>query len=339
MKRGPVVECSDRPRNPLPSRAGPAAPFKATMVRILGFFAIFLVLSFPLPAMAARNAAPTDRPPDQGGYTRAMGIPSLFKNTVGLEYLSYHTTSDHALGALVTAGTTRYIGSPVVGILGLGLEGYLGGHASETDAGGRAYLTIPSLLIGAGVDYSATSHESDLVLKLDVPARRKGIIGSGSAVTLRWLPHREQTFAVGLNIPIGDRNAGRTRPQSDYVKMDNREPARLQAEKMGAVDSTFVASLRSLRVRAAWVARLTQPFSEYGGADATRAMAPRIAELRAEVESLLSSLASASSRTTGMSRSVPRRSEPSRVSTAGSRTSARRAGKPSCGRWRSRRWT
>ena len=198
------------------------------MVRILGFFAIFLVLSFPLPAMAARNAAPTDRPPDQGGYTRAMGIPSLFKNTVGLEYLSYHTTSDHALGALVTAGTTRYIGSPVVGILGLGLEGYLGGHASETDAGGRAYLTIPSLLIGAGVDYSATSHESDLVLKLDVPARRKGIIGSGSAVTLRWLPHREQTFAVGLNIPIGDRNAGRTRPQSDYVKMDNREPARLR---------------------------------------------------------------------------------------------------------------
>ena len=130
------------------------------------------------------------------------------------------------------------------------------------DAGGRAYLTIPSLLIGAGVDYSARSDESDLMLRLDVPMRRKGIIGSGSAVTFRWLPHRDQTFAVGLNIPIGNRNAGRTRPQSDYVKMDKRRPERLEAERMGAVDSTFAESLRSLRVRAAWVARLTQPFSE-----------------------------------------------------------------------------
>jgi hypothetical protein len=251
------------------------------MLRVL---VALLVLSFSLPAIAARNAAPTDRPPDQGGYTRAMGIPSLFKTTVGLEYLSYHTTTNNALGALLTVGAMRYIGSPVSGLLGLGVEGYLGGHASETDVGGRAYLTIPSLLIGAGVDYSAGSDESDLMLRLDVPVRRKGIIGAGSAVTFRWLPHRDQTFAVGLNIPIGDRNAGRTRPQSDYVKMDNREPARLQAEKMGAVDSTLVESLRALRVRAAWVARLTQPFSEYGGADATKAMAPRIAELRAHME-------------------------------------------------------
>lgn len=257
---------------------------ETNIARILGVLVSLLVLSFSLPATAARNAAPTDRPPDQGGYTRALGIPSLFKNTAGLEYLSYHTSTDHALGALLTVGTTRYIGNPVAGILGLGVEGYVGGHASEVDVGGRAYLTIPSLLIGAGVDYSAGSDESDLLLRLDVPIRRKGIVGSGSAVTFRWLPHRDQTFAVGLNIPIGDRNAGRTRPQSDYVKMDNREPARLQAEKMGAVDSTFVESLRSLRVRAAWVARLTQPFSEYGGSDATEAMAPRIAELRSHME-------------------------------------------------------
>jgi hypothetical protein len=251
---------------------------------MLGVLVTLIVLSTSLPATAARNAAPTDRPPDQGGYTRVLGIPSLFKNTAGLEYLSYHTSTDHALGALLTVGTMRYIGSPVSGMLGLGVEGYLGGHASEVDVGGRAYLTVPSLLFGAGVDYSAGSNESDLLLRLDVPMRRKGIIGAGSAVTFRWLPHRDQTFAVGLNIPIGDRNAGRTRPQPDYVKMDNREPARLDARKMGDVDSTFVESLRALRVRAAWVARLTQPFSEYGGADATKAMAPCIDMLRAHME-------------------------------------------------------
>lgn len=255
-------------------------------IRILRALVTLLVLSLPLPATAARNAAPTDRPPDQGGYTRVLGVPSLFKNTVGLEFLSYHTATDHSLGSLLTIGTMRYIGSPVTGMLGLGVDGYVGGHASAMDAGGRAYLTIPSLLIGAGVDYNARSDESDFMLKLDVPMRRKGIVGAGSAVTFRWLPHREQTFSVGLNIPIGDGNAGCTRPQSDYVKMDKRRPERLEADGMGAVDSTFAESLRSLRVRATWVARLTQPFSDYDGADATKAMAPRITELRAHMEKI-----------------------------------------------------
>ncbi|RPH64893.1 MAG: hypothetical protein EHM89_00540 [Acidobacteria bacterium] len=245
--------------------------------------AALLVFSFSLFAAPALAITPTDRPPNQGGYTRAMGTPPLFKTTAGLEFLSYHTSTDLEIGALLNLGLMRYIGNPVEGFLAFGVEGYVGGHASEPDLGGRAYLTVPSLLIGAGVDYSAETGESDLILKLDVPMRRKGIVGAGSAMTFRWLPHREQTFTVGLSIPIGDRDAGRTRPQGDYVKMDNRKPARLQFEKMGAVDSTFVECLRSLRARAAWVARLTQPFSEYGGVDAANAMAPRIAELRAHM--------------------------------------------------------
>lgn len=262
----------------------PLRPLNNIMIAMLiRAFATFLVAVWVLPVAPALGVTPTDRPPEQGGYTRAMGLPPLFKATAGLEYLSYHTSTDLELGALITLGVTRYLGSPVIGLLGLGVEGYVGGHASETDLGGRAYLTVPSLLIGAGVDYNTESNESDFILKLDIPMRRKGIVGAGSAVTLRWLPHREQTFTVGLNIPFGDRDAGRTRPQSDYIKMDTRRPARLPFEGI-VVDSTFVECLRALRSRAAWVARLTQPFSEYGGADAARAMAPKIAELRAHME-------------------------------------------------------
>ena len=241
------------------------------------------VVSFALPVVPARAVTPTDRPPEQGGYTRALEIPSVFRTTAGLDYLSYHTSTDHELGALFNLGVMRFIGNPLAGLLGVGVEGYIGGRAREADFGGRAYVAVPSLLIGAGVDYSAESGESDLILRLDVPMRRKGIVGAGSAMTFRWLPHREQTFSVGLSIPLGDRDAGRTRPQADYVKMDNRRPARLPFEKVGNVDSTFVECLRSLRSRAAWVARLTQPFSEYGGADAAKAMAPCIAELRAHM--------------------------------------------------------
>ncbi|HEU4364480.1 MAG TPA: hypothetical protein VFT13_03350, partial [Candidatus Krumholzibacteria bacterium] len=252
-------------------------PHRALATLLPGFLSVLLVAP-------ARGVTPTDRPPEQGGYTRAMEIPSLFRTTVGLDFLSYHTSADHELGALLNLGTMRYLGNPLVGLLGLGVEGYGGGRAREPDFGGRAYLAVPSLLIGAGVDYSAESGESDLILRLDVPMRRKGIVGAGSAMTFRWLPHREQTFAIGLNIPLGDRDAGRTRPQPDYIKMDDRRPARLRLEKVGNVDSTFVECLRALRARAAWVARLTQPFSEYGGADAAEAMAPRIAELRAHMQ-------------------------------------------------------
>jgi hypothetical protein len=157
---------------------------------ILRILATLLVFSFSLLAAPALAVTPTDRPPNQGGYTRAMGTPPLFKTTAGLEFLSYHTSTDLEIGALLNLGLMRYLGNPVEGFLGFGVEGYVGGYASEPDLGGRAYLTIPSLLIGAGVDYSAETGESDLILKLDVPMRRKGIVGAGSAMTFRWLPHR-----------------------------------------------------------------------------------------------------------------------------------------------------
>lgn len=153
--------------------------------------ATLLALSLSPFADVAFSVTPTDRSPERGGYTRTIGIPPLFKNTAGLEFLSHHTSTDHELGALLTLGVTRYLGNPTMGLLGIGVEGYIGGHASETDLGGRAFLTVPSLLIGAGVDYNTESDESDFILKLDVPVRRKGIVGAGSAMTFRWLPHRE----------------------------------------------------------------------------------------------------------------------------------------------------
>jgi hypothetical protein len=223
---------------------------------------------------------PTDRPPDKGGFTRAMGIPSHWRATVGLEYQAYKPSSDLQNGGLIDAGIMRHIGNPMVGIAALGVEGYFGGRSNDADLGVRAYFTVPSLLIGGGVDYNAKSEESDFILKLDIPVRRRGIVGAGSAMTFRWLPTRDQTFTIGLTLPIGDRDAGLTRPQSDYVKMDSREPERLEAARLANVDSTLFQVLDILHERARWVQELTQPFAEYGGSDAAEAMAPRIKELR-----------------------------------------------------------
>jgi len=251
--------------------------------RYLALVATVLVALIASPVASKR--IPTDRPPDQGGFTRSMGIPSLLRKQVGVEFHSYRTSGDAEIGGLVNVGLTRSIGHPVVGIAALGVEGYVGARAYEMDGGGRAYFLVPSLLIGAGVDYNIEAEEADFLLKLDIPTRRRGIVGGGSFLTLRWLPTRDQTFTVGLSIPVGDRNAGKTRPQSDYVKMDDRRPQRLEFERLVGIQASYNEALRVLRERALWVARLTQPFAEKGGADAVKAMAPVIARLRAHMDS------------------------------------------------------
>jgi len=214
-----------------------------------------------------------------------MGIPSLLRKQIGFEALGYNLSGDSEMGGLVNFNFTRSIGHPIVGIMALAGELYLGGRGSTADAGGRAYFMVPSLLIGGGVDYNIEQEEADFIFRLDIPTRRRGIVGGGSFLTLRWLPTRGQTFSVGISIPIGDRNAGKTRPQSDYVKMDSRKPERMTREHLKTIEADFDDAMAGLRERTFWLARLTQPFDDVGKADAAEALAPTITMLRAHMDS------------------------------------------------------
>ena len=234
-----------------------------------------------LAASVAHATDPTDQPPDRGGFTRAMGMPLRVRQTAGVEYLVYRPNDGSQNGGLVNIGASRLIGNPVVGAAGLGLEFYVGGHAGTFDGGGRMYFTIPALLLGLGIDQSVK--DRDFILKLDLPMRRGGIVGAGSAMTLRWLPGRGQTFTAGVTFPFGDRDMGHTRPQRDHVEMDDREPERRGTVDIHGKDRDLGVTLDSLRARARWVARMTQPFAEYDGGDARKAMAPHIASLRAHM--------------------------------------------------------
>jgi hypothetical protein len=239
------------------------------------------VITASAVAASIATADETDRPPNQGGFTHQMGIPSLMRTTFGAEYQSYKPAGEHELGGLFNVGVMHYLGHPIVGLGGLGLEIYAGGRAYQPDFGARAYFTIPTMRIGAGMDLNAESNERDFILKLDLPVRRGGIVGAGSAMTVRWIPTRDQTFTVGVSLPFGDPEAGRTRPHTDYVKMDARRPRRLTAGYADDADSLpGKAILTFLGERARWIAELTQPFAEYGGADAVAAMAPQIKRLR-----------------------------------------------------------
>src|SRR5574341_1376742 len=179
-------------------------PYPCVAFRPLALTVVACLIAAPV-ARSQEN----DRPPDQGGFTHQMGIPSLMRRTVGVEYQTYRPAGAREIGGLFNVGAMHYLGHPIVGLGGLGVEIYGGGRAHEGDFGVRGYFTIPSMRIGAGLDFNAASDESDFILKLDVPTRRGGIVGRGSAMILRWLPSRGQTFTVGVSLPVGDPEAGR----------------------------------------------------------------------------------------------------------------------------------
>lgn len=229
-------------------------------------------------------AAQRDLPPAKGGLTYELGMPPIYKGRSGFELGLYRPKTDSELSAYYDLGVSRNFGSPVVGIAGARIEGYLGLNSKDFDGGGRALFEVPSFHLGVGVDYSGTDEVFDALYALDLPLRRGGVFGRGTTFALRWLPTRDQSFSVGINVPLWGRNLGATRPRQDSVRLKSRKPKRLDRE-LADIDAELILALDELRERAGWVARLTQPFAEYPGADPHKAMAPNIAELTAHLDS------------------------------------------------------
>jgi hypothetical protein len=230
-----------------------------------------------LASAAGPARAQRDLPPEKGGTTYSLGMPPVYKGRAGFEMMWYRPQNDSDLAGLFDAGISKDLGSPVVGIAALRLEGYVGFRKGDLDGGGRALFEVPSFHFGIGMDFNGTDEAWDLLYALDLPVRRGGLFGRGTTLALRWLPTRDQTFSAGINVPLWGRNIGKTRPRADNTRLDARTPARLELEVR---DQRLAAALADLRERAAWVARLTQPFAEPEGADPRRAMAPVIAALQ-----------------------------------------------------------
>ncbi len=226
--------------------------------------------------------AERDLPPERGGTTYSLGMPPVYKGRAGFEIQSYRPGADGSLASLINLGLSKDLGSPVVGIAGLRLEGYGGFKAQEFDSGGRALFEIPSFFMGAGVDYNTRDDVADFLFQLDLPLRRGGIFGRGTTLAVRWLPSRDQTFSFGINVPLWGRNIGATRPRSDNVRLQKSTPMRLENTK---VVVELQESLADIRVRARWIARLSQPFAEPEGADPHEAMAPVLETLRSHCDS------------------------------------------------------
>ena len=246
-----------------------------------------LVLAMALMLVASavgECSAQRDIPPERGGLTHSLGIPSAYRGRTGVEFGWYRPKGGSDPMGLFNLGFSKGLGNPTLSIASWRLEGYIGVAAEDLNGGGRALFEVPTLYIGGGVDYSATTGDFDFIATLDLPLRRSGLAGHGTTLGVRWLPGREQTVSLGLNVPIGNLHQGETRPPRDAVHLRELDVERLEADQvLGHAD--LEPGLGALKERALWVSRLTQPFAEYPGSDAREAMEAPLADLVAHVAS------------------------------------------------------
>jgi hypothetical protein len=162
----------------------------------------------------------------------------------------------------------------------LGLEGYFGYRNREADGGGRALFMMPALHFTVGADYNVPDERFDLLLRLELPFKRGGILGRGTQVRIDYLPTRSNTISLGIDVPLWGRNIGATRPQHAAVKIEKPPLREIEVEEPTA---GLEESIDNLRDGANWITRLTMPFNDQGGANPQEAYAQTVAELQAHI--------------------------------------------------------
>jgi len=139
-----------------------------------------ILAAMVLVILAGNAIAQHDVPPLRGGTTYALGMPPVYKGRAGFEFGWYRPQSAGEVAGLFNAGVAKSLGSPVVGIAALRLEGYLGYFSErELDGGGRALFEIPSFHLGFGTDYSAGDEVFDFLFSIDLPVQRGGAVRQG----------------------------------------------------------------------------------------------------------------------------------------------------------------
>jgi hypothetical protein len=257
-------------------------PAMRRLSRARAAIGLISLLVFSTGAGPSRAADQADKPPVKGGFTYSLGMPSVYKPYMGFELQAYRPGEQGDLGGLLSFGIDKDLGNPIVGAGAIGLEGYGGYRGQELDGGGRAIFSIPSFLLGAGVDYNITDDEFDFLIRMGLTTRRGGIFGAGSVVAIRYMPTRDHSFSVGISVPLWGKHLGRSRAKQDHVVMDDRQPERMEIAD-DELPPRLVEALADLGERVSWVTRMTQPFAEDRGADPGAVMDPVTAEIGSHI--------------------------------------------------------
>ena len=196
---------------------------------------------------------------EKGETIYSMGVPSRYEFSLGPMFVIDQQQDKTRYGGQIYANLYRHIKNPLFG-LGISGEGYVQYlDDDEVDGGARLFGAIRPIFLSAGVDYAINAESFDFILSLQLPLRRSGLFGNGSMLRADWIPGRDHTFNIGINIPIGEPFFGKTRPKSSK--------ARLPRATRSSVSSTTVSfspelqqSLDALHHAAEWMNRYTTPY-------------------------------------------------------------------------------
>jgi hypothetical protein len=195
-------------RGGTPHRANSVTCRRTLAVRCL---AMLLPLLVPCRAIAqdATGADPV----------QSMGFPSTWKPYVGASLLLSNTGTGTAAGGQGLIGMHKELMDPIVGGPALRGEAYLGGTSAGVDGGARLLLAIPVIWVAGGVDYSISLDRTDFILSLMFPTTRGGYFHTGAEARLDWIPARDQSFEIGIRVPVFQRYMGKTRQYKTEVDL------------------------------------------------------------------------------------------------------------------------
>lgn len=176
--------------------------------------------------------------------------------------------------------------NPITNLAELGVEAYIGARGSRADGGVRALFRIPYLGQSVGADYNLRDGRADLLIAMRTAVRRGGLLTPGTLLRINWYPTLNNSFTVGVSVPLGEPLTGRGRPQRDYVEVAGNFDRPLPHRATPAIEQELRAPIESLRVSAEWIRRMVVPFLDQDGRSdqiALERTTRYLAELRAHL--------------------------------------------------------
>jgi hypothetical protein len=139
-----------------------------------------------------------------------------------------------ASGARLTLGAHRALFTPVSGALGITGEGFFESRGDQS-AGVRLLATSRVLGLSAGLEQTLVGNQGlGLAFSWQTAVRRGGILRHGTMLRLDWLPRGDGVFGIGLNVPLSQPFAGRTRERVTAIRVDHAPEAGARATTLEA---------------------------------------------------------------------------------------------------------
>lgn len=202
----------------------------------------------------------------------SLGQPPRFKPYLAGMFSWVRDSDPARIGGDFTAGVYRDLSNPIVGALGIAVEGNIG-WADEWSSGVRVLGRSPALALGIGAEFRFGEGGVDLLVSFTPPLLRGGPFGHGGALRVDWIPTRDHSWRLGLTMPVAQPWMGKTRPRASRVALPhalNGAPDASTALLGADVDAALVDASRA----AAVLTHFTYGFFDNsGGSDIPAALA------------------------------------------------------------------